>query len=107
MAKKVLEVHGGGYNPLEVTKQQGRRLNKRRVRYPQTHIRCGCGCDKKLVIARERKLDNTAELEIGGITGSVAQWRKILRPLLGFDLASRSLGSPESGVIETKWRSAI
>ena len=60
-----------GYAALRLSHRKGRRNHSPRLR-----IKCG-DCDKALDIFYDEE-----DLEIGGVHGSVENWREILFPLL-------------------------
>ena len=73
-------------HPLYVTVRKGRKRGKRR-NSPSIRVKC-CYWEKHhLVIYHDgrRSGGNPKEdtLEIGGVHGSVHQWRQVLLPLLG------------------------
>ena len=60
---------------IRVTKRKARRKMS-----PSLLLRCGC-CNERVEIYYEDDF-----LEINGVNGSIANWRKILLPLLGIKL---------------------
>ena len=63
-----------GYTALRVYHRQGRGKKS-----PRLLIKCG-DCDNALEIYHDPK--HPEDVEIGGVLGSVANWREILLPLL-------------------------
>ena len=79
--------------PLRVTETKEHRTKKNRITGASILVRCGC-CKEKLRIyhdpdseARKSKTwqESDSSLEINGVNGTVAQWRKILLPLLNIE----------------------
>ena len=97
----------GGCNPLSITRRKGRQVSRRRFINPRIRVRCGCGCGRTVDIVHEQKLHEIGTIEINGVVGSLAQWREILRPILGFSLASYREGTPESGHVDSEWCSTV
>ena len=82
--EKILSHPESGVEPLRVTHRKARRLSSRSVRRPSIRIRCGC-CQETLIIDYDEILTNRpslATLEIGGVMGTIGQWRTALLPLL-------------------------
>ncbi len=69
----------GCYMP-RVSRRKARALSARSSISPSLLIRCGC-CDERVEVCCPE--DGTI-LEINGVNASVADWRRILMPLLGF-----------------------
>ncbi|MCI5108771.1 MAG: hypothetical protein MRY49_02905 [Candidatus Pacebacteria bacterium] len=69
--------------PLKIQRRKGRVTGKNRT---SARIRVGCGCCKEeLLIFADAKPSgnpNSDTLEIGGVIGTIEQWRSLLYPLL-------------------------
>jgi len=72
-------------NPLLVWSRQVRRTGRRSSTAPMVRVRCGCG--ESVVICHPVKgQEEEGFLEIAGVDGTVAKWRKVLLPLLNVEL---------------------
>jgi len=71
--------------PLRVTRRKARRVSRNRTSMPCVTVKCGC-CSHAVEICHETTPTgdkNQDTLEIGGVHGTVDQWRQVLLPLLG------------------------
>lgn len=70
-----------GIPELRVKKVPAKKIRKNCTRPAHLIVKCGC-CDNKIDIYPVGLGDVVGELEIGGVAGSVRNWRAILLPLL-------------------------
>jgi len=91
--EKILDLDEvSGVMPLRVTRRKTRKLADNSVVGASIRVKCGC-CEESLVIHHDDPETIEARfrsLEINGVNGSVAQWRKILLPLLELSPTSKS-----------------
>ena len=87
MAKieEIVDQEGGAY-PLRVTRRKGRQRCSKVTLCPRVRVKCGC-CSEAVDIYVHHGLRrpvnvHTDTLEVNGVLGTVAQWRKVLLPLL-------------------------
>lgn len=101
---KVEKVHGGNTMPLRLTRRKKRQLSLRRSISARVRVKCGC-CDETVDISHDEDLHSVEAntLEINGVNGTIAQWRKILAPLLGFKERRQIAG----GNLMVVWESKI
>lgn len=74
-----------GTPPFRITRRKERRTSPRSTRLPRIRVKCGC-CENAVEIYHDTTPTGNAHhdrLEINGVDGTVAQWRKVLLPLLG------------------------
>jgi len=72
--RKVVQKRSDGYSALRVYHRQGRGK-----RSPRLLVKCG-DCDNALEIYYDA--EHPEDIEIGGVLGSVENWRELLLPLL-------------------------
>ena len=77
--RKLLQKRADGYSALRVYHRKG--VGKRS---PRLLIKCG-DCDNALEIYHDPK--HAEDIEIGGVLGSVENWREILLPILSYTKA--------------------
>lgn len=81
---RVILIHdqGESFLPLRLSRRKAHDKKSARIL-----IKCGC-CNERLEIyfddkvIHEQSLESPNTLEIGGVMGTIDQWRKILLPLL-------------------------
>jgi len=100
---KIEKINGSGH-PLRLTRRKKRQLNPRRSISARVRVKCGC-CDEAIDICHDEDLHSADSntLEINGVMGSIAQWRKVFAPLLGFQEVRTSTG----GLTKVAWESKI
>jgi hypothetical protein len=101
---KIEKVHGGSTMPLRLTRRKRRQLSPRRFIGPRVRVKCGC-CNEAVDICHDDELRGVEvnTLEINGVNGTIAQWRKVFAPLLGFQEVRTSAG----GNTKVTWESKI
>ena len=75
-----IEDSSGVGNPLRITTRRARQRTA-----PSIRVKCGC-CDKALVICHDAQPTGNPHadiLEIGGVMGTVNQWKQVFLPLFG------------------------
>ena len=99
-----VEKIAGGMHPLRVTRRKGRVLSPTRSTSARVRVKCGC-CKETVDIYHDENLDDPRHnmLEINGVMGTIAQWREVLGPLLGF----REVRHSTNGVLTVTWESRI
>lgn len=73
--------------PLRVTVRKARYKSPRRLQSPSVRVKCGC-CTRAIEIYHDAEPTGDAHqdtLEIGGVSGTLDQWRQVLLPLLGME----------------------
>lgn len=58
-----------------------KKKGKARRKCKHVEIKCGC-CNNKLIVC-DGALAGASEIEIGGVLGTLEDWRAVLLPLLG------------------------
>jgi hypothetical protein len=84
--EKIVDVQGG-VMPLRVTRRKSHMRGNTTIS-PVIRIKCGC-CTQVVEICHDvapTGNPNSDTLEIGGVQGTLEQWRKILLPLLGMKI---------------------
>lgn len=101
---KIEKIHGGNTMPLRLTRRRRRQLSSRRFVSPRVRVKCGC-CNEAVDIGHDDELRGVEinTLEIGGVNGTIAQWRKVFAPLLGFQERREITG----GHLKVTWESKI
>ena len=79
----ITRIYGGNQDerPLCVTHRKGSKKKS-----PSIRVKCAC-CDEAVVVFPEHRPDGNSQtdsVEINGVHGSIAQWREILLPILGY-----------------------
>lgn len=92
--------------PLRVTRGKGRKkTSKNHATSPTTRVKCGC-CDEAIVICHSEEITGGPSnqfLEIGGVNGTIDQWRQVLAPLLGL----KRERVEENGEVTFVWRNQL
>lgn len=100
---KVEKVEGGTY-PLRITRRKKRQRSARTSESARVRVKCGC-CKEAVDVYHDTHLTNPLHntLEINGVMGTIAQWRQVFAPLLGF----QPVTTVNSGVRTVAWESRI
>lgn len=100
---KVEKVTGGTHD-LRITRRRKRQLSERRSESARIRVKCGC-CNEAVDICHDEEVTSLAgtTLEINGVMGSLAQWRKVFAPLLGF----QEVRTLENGHTKITWESLV
>lgn len=98
-----VEKVSGGQHDLRITRRARRQISENRWSSSSLRVKCGC-CNEAVVIYPTPHIThiNADTIEINGVSGSIAQWRQVLAPLLGFQETHSSV---EQGRVI--WRSMV
>jgi len=94
----------GGMLPLRITRRKKRQRIARSSVSARIRVKCGC-CKEAVDIYHDDDVTSMSgnTLEINGVIGTIAQWRTVMAPLLGF----QEVRTSEQGVTKVTWESRI
>ncbi len=94
----------GGTHPLRITRRKKPHRTPRSSVSARIRVKCGC-CNEAVDIHHDDNLCSVSgnTLKINGVMGTLAQWRQVFAPLLGF----QPVITVERGVSKTTWESRI
>ena len=78
-----------GVYALRVNYRKTIKRKKSKGRRKCKHIEIKCGCSGSKLVICDGALDGEQEIEIGGVMGTLEDWRAVLLPLLGVPIETR------------------